>query len=54
MTPALTTVRIDSESMGTTAFHLLLSRIKDPSLAFRMVYVGTKLVFRDSTEDPSV
>ncbi len=54
VTPALTTVRIDSESMGTTAFHLLLSRIKDPSLAFRMVYVGTKLVFRDSTEDPSV
>lgn len=53
VTPALTTVHIDSESMGTTAFHLLFSRIEDPSLAFRTVYIGTKLLFRDSTDDPS-
>ena len=51
VTPSLTTVHVDSESMGATAFHLLLSRIEDPSLTFRTVYVGTTLVFRDSTGD---
>ena len=51
VTPSLTTVHVDSESMGATAFHQHLSRIEEPSLAFRTVYVGTTLVFRDSTGD---
>ena len=49
ISPALTTVRIHSQIMAFTATHLLMSRIKEPSLDFRMVHTETNLIEREST-----
>ncbi len=51
MSPSLTTVHIHSEIMGFSAVHLLLSRIKEPSLNFRTIHTETSLIFRESTND---
>ena len=48
--PALSTVHIHSQSMAFSALHLLMTRIKEPSMDFRTIYVATDLVLRDSTE----
>ncbi|MBQ5431477.1 MAG: LacI family DNA-binding transcriptional regulator [Lachnospiraceae bacterium] len=51
VTPPLSSIHIHSQSMGVSAVSLLLSRIKDPSLDYRTLYVETDLVLRDSTKD---
>ena len=49
MTPALTTVHIHTETMALNAIHLLLTRMKEPTLDYRTVHTTTELIFRDST-----
>ena len=49
--PTLTTIHIHSQIMGFSAVHLLMSRIKEPSLNFRKIYTETHLIYRESTED---
>ncbi|MDE7202006.1 MAG: LacI family DNA-binding transcriptional regulator [Lachnospiraceae bacterium] len=49
--PTLTTIHIHSQIMGFSAVHLLMSRIKEPSLNFRRIYTETSLVYRESTEN---
>lgn len=51
ITPPLTTIHIHSQILGFSAVHLLLSRIKEPSLNYRTLYAETDLVYRASTED---
>lgn len=51
VSPSLTTVKIHSQVMGSCAVHLLISRIKNPSLNFRTVYTETSLIYRESTEN---
>lgn len=51
MSPTLTTIHIHSQIMGFSAVHLLMSRIKEPSLNFRTVHTETSLIYRESTED---
>jgi len=50
MTPTLTTVHIHTQIMAFTAIHLLLTRMKEPTLDYRTVYTATELICRDSTE----
>ena len=50
-TPRLTTIHIHSQVMGYSAVHLLLSRIKDPTLHHRTIYTETSLIYRESTGD---
>ena len=50
VTPALTTVHIHTQIMAYTAAHLLMTRIKEPSLDFRTVHTETELIYRDSTK----
>ena len=49
VTPALTTVHIHTQIMAYTAAHLLITRIKEPSLDYRIVHTETELIYRDST-----
>ena len=49
MTPALTTVHIHTNVMAAAAIQLLLSRIDEPSLDYRIVHTETELIYRDST-----
>ena len=51
ITPTLTTIHIHSRIMGFSAVHLLMSRIKEPSLQFRTIHTETELIYRESTED---
>jgi len=51
ITPTLTTIHIHSQIMGFSAVHLLISRIKEPSLNFRTIHTETSLVYRESTGD---
>ena len=51
ITPSLTTIHIHSQDMGLSAVQLLMSRINEPSLNYRTVYIETNLIFRESTED---
>lgn len=51
ITPSFTTIHIHSQIMGYSATHILLSRIKEPSLNYRTVYTETSLIYRESTED---
>lgn len=51
VSPSLTTIHIHSQIMGFSAVHLLLSRIKEPSLNYRTIHTETSLIFRESTED---
>jgi len=48
--PPLTTVHIPSNAMGFQAAELLLSRIEEPGLPFRSVYVRTITKYRKSSE----
>ena len=47
--PTLSTVHIHTQIMAYEALHLLISRIKEPSLDFRTVYTQTDLIEREST-----
>lgn len=47
--PPLTTIHIHTQIMAFSAMHLLISRIKEPSLDFRRVHTETNLIVRDST-----
>ncbi len=49
MTPKLTTVHIHTQIMAFTAVQLLLSRIREPSLDYRIVHTKTDLVWRESS-----
>lgn len=49
--PPLTTIHIHSQIMGFSAVHLLMSRIKNPSLNYRTMYTETSLIYRESTDD---
>lgn len=49
--PSLTTIHIHSQIMGFSAVHLLISRIKEPSLNYRTIYAETNLILRESTGD---
>ena len=51
ITPTLTTIHIHSQIMGVSAADLLISRIREPSLNYRMVHTETTLIYRESTED---
>lgn len=48
--PALSTIHIHTQIMAYEAVHLLMSRIKEPSLDFRTVYTQTDLIERESTK----
>lgn len=50
MMPRLTTVHIHTQIMAFSAVHLLMTRIKQPSLDFRTIYTETELIWRPSTE----
>ncbi len=50
MTPALTTIHIHTQIMAFTAIHLLMTRMKEPTLDYRTVYTATELICRDSTK----
>lgn len=49
ISPALTTIHIHTQIMAFTATHLLMSRIKEPSLDYRVVHTETDLILREST-----
>lgn len=51
ITPTLTTIHIHSQVMGYSAVNLLISRINEPSLNYRMVHTETNLIYRESTEN---
>lgn len=48
--PPLTTVHIHTQITAYSAVHLLLTRIKEPSLDYRIVHTETELIYRESTE----
>ncbi len=50
-TPSLTTIHIHSQIMGFSAVYLLISRIKEPSLNYRIMHTETSLIYRESTAD---
>ena len=49
ITPTLTTVHTHTQIMAVAAIQLLISRIEDPSLNYRIVHTETELIYRDST-----
>lgn len=51
VTPSLTTIHIHSRIMGFSAVYLLMSRIKEPSLNYRIMHTETTLIYRESTGD---
>ena len=48
--PPISSVHIHSQVMSFSALHLLMSRINEPTMDFRIVYCATDLVLRESTE----
>ena len=49
MTPSLTTVHIHTQVMAIAALQLLITRIENPGLNYRIVHTETELIYRDST-----
>ena len=49
--PTISTIHIHTQIMAFTALHLLLTRIREPSLDFRTVHTETDLIYRESTGD---
>jgi len=49
MTPALTTVHTHTQIMALAAINLLISRIEEPTMNYRIVHTETDLIYRDST-----
>ncbi len=54
VTPKLSTVHIHTQIMAFSAMHLMISRIREPSLDFRTVYTEAELILRESTEREGV
>ena len=50
MTPPLTTIHIHTQIMAFSAVHLLMSRMKEPNLDYRVIHTETNLIERESTE----
>ena len=48
--PTLSTVHIHTQVMAYAALQLLITRMREPSLDFRVVHTETELVYRESTE----
>lgn len=48
--PPMTTVHIHTQTTAYSAVHLLISRIKAPSLDFRTIHTETELIYRESTK----
>lgn len=51
ITPSLTTIHIHSQIIGAAAVQLLVSRIDEPSLDYRIMHTETDLIYRESTGD---
>lgn len=51
ITPPLTTVHIHSQTLGFSAVQMLISRIDEPSLDYRIMHTETDLIYRKSTGD---
>ena len=51
MLPTLTTIHIHTQIMAYEAVHLLMSRMKESSLDYRIVHTQTDLIYRASTKD---
>ena len=47
--PTLTTIHIHTQAMAFSAVQLLMTRIKEPGLDYRIVHTQTDLIYRDST-----
>lgn len=50
MTPSLSTCHIHSQIIGYSAANLIISRIAQPDLNYRITYTETDLIYRESTE----
>lgn len=50
MTPSLSTSHIHSQIIGYSAAKLVISRIEQPDLNYRVTYTETDLIYRDSTK----
>lgn len=48
--PPFTTIHIHTQAMAYNAMELLMSRIQEPTLEYRRMYVQTDLIYRQSTE----
>ena len=49
VTPSLSTSHIHSQIIGYSAANLVMSRIEQPDLNYRITYTETDLIYRDST-----
>ena len=49
MTPSLSTSHIHSQIIGYSAANLIISRIQQPGMNYRITYTETDLIYRDST-----
>ena len=47
--PPLSTIHIHTQIMAYSALQLLITRIREPSLDYRVVHTETDLIYRDST-----
>ena len=47
--PPLSTVHIHTQIMAFSAMHLLITRLREPSLDYRVVHTDTDLIYRGST-----
>ena len=47
--PPLTTIHIHTQGMAFSAVQLLMTRIEEPSLDYRIVHTQTDLIYREST-----
>ncbi|WP_026492277.1 LacI family DNA-binding transcriptional regulator [Butyrivibrio sp. XPD2002] len=50
MTPSLSTSHIHSQIIGYSAANLIMSRIEQPDLNYRITYTETDLIYRESTQ----
>ena len=48
--PPMTTVHIHTQIIAFSAVHLLISRIKEPSLDFRTIHTETDLIYRETAK----
>ena len=48
---SLSTCHIHSQSIGYSAANMIITRINQPEIDYRTVYVATDLIYRDSTEN---
>jgi LacI family transcriptional regulator len=48
--PSFTTIHIHTQAMAYNAMELLMSRIQEPTLEYRRMYVQTDLIYRQSTQ----